>query len=113
MFKDVIVEPESFVNDFKLLESNVNSKMYEDMLKITNGEKFYFEIENLKNVFAELIFLSLYEFATYTLHLSRAYAERISSKISPIKNRLANRLKIETCESMLSSLNLIESKLEK
>lgn len=113
-FKDIIVEPETFINEFKLLETNINSKAYEDLRKITNAEKFWFEIGNLKNRFGEKIYSNLYEFITYvfTLPHSSASAERIFSKLSLIKDKLTNKLKIETCESMLSSLNLLESELE-
>lgn len=113
-FSDVISKPEAFINELKLLESKSNDKSYEHLFAITNVEVFWFKVGNLKNNLNEYLYQNLYQFAIYvfTLPHSSACAERVFSKLTLMKSKLTNRLKVETCHSMLSTLNLVDEKLE-
>ena len=60
------------------------------------------------------MFLNLYKLAVHVLtlpHIS-ACAERIFSKLALLKSKLTNKLKVKTCNSMLSALNLIDKDIE-
>lgn len=113
-FKNVISDPEAFISEYKLLESKCNDKAYQHIFKITNAEKFWYRVGSLKNAFNEPLYLNLYRLAAHVLTLphSSACAERIFSKLGLMKNKLTNRLKVETCDSMLSALNLLDTEIE-
>lgn len=114
VFTDIITNPEDFVKEFKLLENRSNDKSYEAIFKISKPETFWYEIGHLKNCLGDNLYPNLYKFASYvfTLPHSSASAERIFSKLALLKNKLTNRLKVDTCQSMLSALNLYQNNLE-
>lgn len=103
-----------FISEYKLLESKANNKHYEHFFEIKNVEQFWHKIGNLKNSLDEPLFPNLYKLAVHVLTLphSSACAERIFSKLALIKNKLTNKLKVTTCNSMLSALNLIDKDIE-
>lgn len=76
----------------------MNDISYENIFKITNPEEFWHKIGNLKNRLNNYLYPNLYEFVTYvfTLPHSSASAERIFSKLTLMKNKLSNRLKVDT-----------------
>lgn len=107
-------QPEAVVNEFKLLESKALYKNYENLFDTRNAETFWYKVGTLKNHFNEYLYKNLYEFVAniMTFPHSSASAERVFSKLALMKNKLTNRLKVTTCESMLSALNLVENELE-
>lgn len=113
-FKEIINNPEDFIYELKLLESKSNDKSYTKLFDITKVEEFWYKVGNLKNNLNEYMYPNLFQFAVYVLTLphSSACAERVFSKLNLMKNKLTNRLKVQTCHSMLAALNLLDVDLE-
>lgn len=97
-----------------MLESKAKDKSYEHIFEIKNVENFWLTVGSLKTPLNELLYPNLYKFASHILTLphSSACAERIFSKLALMKNKIPNRLKVKTCESLLSAQHLLDSEIE-
>lgn len=111
-YPNFTLHPEKVIEEYKLLEIKAQDSSFKIYFEINDIEKFWFEVGNLKNQLEEFLFKNLYDFVIKILILphSSACAERIFSKLTLIKNKLTNRLKVETCNSMLSALNVLDDK---
>lgn len=67
-------------------------------------ENICYKIGRCKNLFNECLYGNLYEFVNNVFTLQHS--------MPLMKNKLSNRLKIDTYEPMFSSLNLLEEGLE-